>query len=206
MIIAVQWNFAFFQLKSIMILIVVYFPKAHFCHYQVFWTLRRASVGPQQRWIELDWTGLYWIRTIANFVEFGLDPECKALQNLGSGQDLDWVDGKEMGHFCCEKTAFFQFSGFSWTWKIFGLWLDSDWVLKNQDWIWIAKYDRPLIFGPQIVARQHQKSIFAFIYCRAALSLRGMGGESSQHGTVPRHGVWESLLQSIQANRKEFES
>ena len=32
---------------------------------------------------------LDWIRTIANFVEFGLDPECKALQNLGSGQDLD---------------------------------------------------------------------------------------------------------------------
>jgi len=35
---------------------------------------------------EMDWT---WIRTIANFVEFGLDPKCKALQNLGSGQDLD---------------------------------------------------------------------------------------------------------------------
>jgi len=30
-----------------------------------------------------------WIRHIANFFEFGLDPECKALQNLGSGQDLD---------------------------------------------------------------------------------------------------------------------
>jgi len=30
-----------------------------------------------------------WIRTIANFVEFGLDPEYKALQNLGYGQDLD---------------------------------------------------------------------------------------------------------------------
>jgi len=37
------------------------------------------------------WTGcgLDWIRTIANFVEFGLDPDCKLLQNLGSGQDLD---------------------------------------------------------------------------------------------------------------------
>jgi len=37
------------------------------------------------------WTGfgLDWIRTIANFVEFGLDPDCKQLQNLGPGPDLD---------------------------------------------------------------------------------------------------------------------
>jgi len=27
---------------------------------------------------------LDWIQTIGNFVEFGLDPECKSLQNLGS--------------------------------------------------------------------------------------------------------------------------
>jgi len=105
---------------------------------------------------EMDWT---WIRTIANFVEFVLDPECKALKNLGSGQDLDWVNGKEMGHFCCEH--FSNFLDFIWTWEIFGLWLDLDWVLKNQDWVWIAKHDSPLIFGPQIIARQHQKSIFA---------------------------------------------
>jgi len=45
-----------------MIVIIVYFPKTHFCHYQVFWTLWHASVGPQQRWA-LDWT---WI---------GLDPD-----------------------------------------------------------------------------------------------------------------------------------
>jgi len=37
------------------------------------------------------WTGLGldWIRSIANFAEVSIDPECKALQNLGSGQDLD---------------------------------------------------------------------------------------------------------------------
>jgi len=29
--------------------------------------------------------------------------------------------------------------------KIFGLWLDLDWVLTNQDWIWIVKYDSLLI-------------------------------------------------------------
>jgi len=29
--------------------------------------------------------------------------------------------------------------------KLFGLWLDLDSVLKIQEWIWIAKYDSPLI-------------------------------------------------------------
>ena len=37
------------------------------------------------------WTGLGldWIRTIANFIEFGLDPDCKSPQNLGHGPVLD---------------------------------------------------------------------------------------------------------------------
>jgi len=37
------------------------------------------------------WTGLGldWIRSIAYFVEIVLDPECKSLQNIGSGPDLD---------------------------------------------------------------------------------------------------------------------
>jgi len=33
--------------------------------------------------------GLDWIRTLANFVEFGSDPDCKSLQNFGTGPDLD---------------------------------------------------------------------------------------------------------------------
>jgi len=39
----------------------------------------------------LHWTrlGLDWIRTIANFVEFGLDPDYKSLKNSGTGPDLD---------------------------------------------------------------------------------------------------------------------
>ena len=60
------------------------------------------------------WTGLGlldWIQTIANYVTFGLDPDCKSLQNLGSGQDLDWVNGNEMRHFsnCLD---------FIWTWSL----------------------------------------------------------------------------------------
>jgi len=43
--------------------------------------------------------------------------------------------------FSCERLHFQIF----WTssalglhiWKNFGLWLDLDWVFKNQDWIWI---------------------------------------------------------------------
>jgi len=33
--------------------------------------------------------------------------------------------------------------------KPFGLSLDLNWVLKIQDWIWIAKYDSPFISDPQ---------------------------------------------------------
>jgi len=92
-------------------------------------------------WIGLGWD---WIWTIVQFVEFGLDPDYKSLQNLGSGPHLDWVNGKEMGHFCCEKTSLFKFLDLDFTFeKSFGLWLDLDWVLKNQDLIWITKYDSP---------------------------------------------------------------
>jgi len=66
------------------------------------------------------WTGLelVWIRTIANFVEFGLDPRCKSLQNLRSGPDLDWVNGKETLHFCCEKNNFSNFLDLFWSWTL----------------------------------------------------------------------------------------
>jgi len=45
----------------------------------------------QQRDADEHWTGLGldWIRTIANFVELGLDQDFKSLQNLGSGPELD---------------------------------------------------------------------------------------------------------------------
>jgi len=66
-----------------------------------------VSVGTRDE----NWTGLGvdWIRTIAHFVEFGLDLDCKILQNLGSGLDLDLDNGKEMRHFCCEKATFFTY-------------------------------------------------------------------------------------------------
>jgi len=109
----------------------------HRCHiaYWSFCCLKCAYMN--QRWA-LDWTSI------------GLDPDCKSLQNLGPGPNLDWVNAKEMRHFCCEKTAFFKYFGLHLDLdctfeKYFGLWLDLDWVFKNQDWIWIANYDSPLI-------------------------------------------------------------
>jgi len=48
-----------------------------------------------------------WNQTIANFGEFALDPDCKSLQNIESGPDLDWVNGKEMLRLCCENALFF---------------------------------------------------------------------------------------------------
>jgi len=93
---------------------------------------------------------VYWIRAIANFVEFGLDPDCKSLQNLKPRPDLDWVNGKELRHFCCKKAAFLKYFGLHLDLdfaleKYFGLCLELDRVFKNQNWIWIAKYDSPLI-------------------------------------------------------------
>ena len=79
------------------------------------------------------WTGhgLGWTRTIVTFDKFGLDPDCKSLQNLGTRQDLDWVNGKKMSHF---KKYFGLHLDLDFTFeKNFGLWLDLDWVLKNQD-------------------------------------------------------------------------
>jgi len=80
-----------------------------------------------QRW---HWTGLGldWIWAIANVVEFGLDLDYKSLQNLGLGQDLDGVNGKEMGYFCCEKVAFF---------KLFGLHLDLDFTFEKSFRLWL---------------------------------------------------------------------
>jgi len=72
---------------------------------------------------------LDWIRTIANSVEFGLYPNCRPLQNLGYGPDLDLVNGKEMRHFCCEKATFLKYFEpnldldfkFEKNWTVFGL-------------------------------------------------------------------------------------
>jgi len=67
-------------------------------------------------------------RTIANFVEFGLDLACKTLLNLGSGPGLDLLNGKEMRHFVCGKAAFF---------KYFGLHLELDFTFeKILDCVW----------------------------------------------------------------------
>jgi len=96
------------------------------------------------QWWALDGT---WIGPIANFVEFGSDPGCKSLQNVGSGLDLDWVNGKEMQHFCCEKATFFKYFVLDFTSKNC---LDCGWIglsFKNSGCIWIAKYDSPLISG-----------------------------------------------------------
>ena len=49
-------------------------------------TTNDESVEPWEPEVSI---GLDWIRTIANFIEFGLDPDCKSPQNLGSGPDLD---------------------------------------------------------------------------------------------------------------------
>jgi len=100
--------------------------RLHVQHW--FQCFQRVICTRDEHWTGL---GLDWIWNIANFVEFGLDPDCRTLQNLGSGPDLDLVNGKEMRHFSCEKAALFNFFGlhldlvFTFE-KLFGLLLDLD--------------------------------------------------------------------------------
>jgi len=85
----------------------------HFCVYAAM----QATRGRDEHCTGL---GLGWIQSIANFVEFGLDLYCKSLRHLGTGPDLEWVNGKEMRHFCCGKAAFFKYFGLGLhIWKIF---------------------------------------------------------------------------------------
>ena len=98
------------------------------------------SIGP-----DLDWTGSGLLQ---NFVEFGLDPDCTIFQILGSGPDLDLVNRRGCGIFVVKMLHFSNILDFDCAFeKNFGLCLDLDWVLKNQDCICIEKYDGPLISG-----------------------------------------------------------
>jgi len=69
--------------------------------------------------------GLDWIRTIANFVDFGLDPECKALQN----EDLEriWTElmEKKWGIFVCIFPIFWIHLDLKIFWTVVGLGLSS---------------------------------------------------------------------------------
>jgi len=56
-----------------------------------------------------------------------------------------------MRNFCCEKAEFSNNLDFIWTWTLH---LKRIWAVVGlglsflrQDWIWIAKYESPLIWG-----------------------------------------------------------
>ena len=66
-------------------------------------------------------------------------------------QDRIWTElmDKNCVIFVIKKLYCDKCLDFIQTWilffKSFGLQLDLDWVLKIQDWIWMAEYDSPLI-------------------------------------------------------------
>jgi len=101
-----------------------------------------------EQWTEL---GVDWIRCMTNFVGFGLVRTVIFFINLGSRPELDWDNGK-FAYFLllknCILSMFWILFGLRFKFlQHFGLWLDLDWSFKIPDWIWIAKYDSPLIFG-----------------------------------------------------------
>jgi len=50
-----------------------------------------------------------------NFVESGLDPDCKTLEILGTVLDFDLVNGKEIRYFVA-KAAFLKYFGLLYIW------------------------------------------------------------------------------------------
>jgi len=58
---------------------------------------------------------LDWILAMPNFVESGLDPDCKTLEILGTVLDFDLVNGKEIRYFVA-KAAFLKYFGLLYIW------------------------------------------------------------------------------------------
>jgi len=70
---------------------------------------------------------LDWIRNIANFVEFGLDPDCESLQNLGSGRIWTELMEKKCGIMVVKTLHFSNFLDLDFAFeKCFGLWMDLE--------------------------------------------------------------------------------
>ena len=57
------------------------------------------------------WTGLglYWIRTLTNFIEFGVDPVCKVLDKSRIRTGFGLIYLKNLRNFCFRKVNFLDF-------------------------------------------------------------------------------------------------
>ena len=96
--------------------------------------------------------------------------------------------------------------------EIFGLWLDVDWALKNQDWTWIGKSDSPLIFGAGrqqvLIADRHELLQYYLLRekkhdkfekstvsvrlnaCPVYVDKRSLGKVSKRQAMIYWKGVW----------------
>ena len=75
--------------------------------------------------------GLDWIRAMTNFVEFGLDPDCKLLQKEIAYLDRMWTElmKKNCDIFVGEMLHFVKILDFIWTWILnFLTFLDYGWT------------------------------------------------------------------------------
>jgi len=108
-------------------------------------TLTRHQRSRDEHWT---WLGLGWILNMTNFLCLDSIRTISRPKIFGSGPDVGWFTGKELGHFCFQKGAFF---------KYFGLHLDLDWVLKILAWIWIIKCNSPVISAVQHSQRKQSR-------------------------------------------------
>ena len=103
----------------------------------------------------MGWTGpglwrvlliLDWIRTVKCFTILDQDQTWTELMDKNC---INFVIKK----FFCWNFGLYLDLEFKF-FKYFGLCLELDWVLKIGDWIWIVKYDNPLISGFHQARRQ----------------------------------------------------
>jgi len=104
--------------------------------------------------LDLGWTGSGRLRKLL-ILDWNRIANCPKI--FGSEPHLDWVNGKNCIIFVIERLHFLFFGlyldlNFEFL-ELLGLCLDLDWVFKIQDWIWIAKYDSPLISGVDVDSR-----------------------------------------------------
>jgi len=95
---------------------------------------------------------LDWIRPTENFVEFRLHPGCESLQNLGCGRDLDWVNGKEMRHFCLKRLQFSRFLDYISTWTLhLKIFLGCGWTWTEFFKIWTGSRSENMTIRSSLV-------------------------------------------------------
>jgi len=141
----------------------------HYTLLNVVWKVNNSSLN-----------SIVWKRSFANFL-FGFITERNFDHFWHAGRITDVA-----GSWHSDLSAIISATSYEADWTL------SDTAIAFWNVSFLLTVALPL--GNLVLVRNANNQSSLYIYCRAALSLRGTVEESSRHGTVPRHGIWESLL------------